>query len=388
DIVLDKNLFNFSAFSSQNVIEYHQYWRAITATWVNAGLSAARNLGAYHASGEIFAYTDDDCVPDRAWLFWLAKSYSENDFDLCGGPNLPPEPWDDDEAIIAAAPGAPSHVMLGDKNAEHIPGCNLSITREAFEKIGGFDERYWVAGDDVDFCWRAQALGLKIGFSGAAFVWHRRRATFLRYFKQQRGYGKAEAILRSHHSHKFNKDLASTWTGTIYQGGAASVHEGDFIYSGSAGSAAFQPLMNQVMPTRPLHRAHRSKLNLVKLQLAIILHPYLRAFSRIFYSDSSAKKKWYLYLKQGIQIKNHASKGGLKNPHKSEIFKEIIQLHQDPDAKNIFIEGKLSEGWKPSYLTEWDIEHPEKGRILVCNEFVGDSYWKLRVRTTLKMADL
>ncbi len=35
------------------------------------GLSAARNLGAKEARGEILAYTDDDCVPDRDWLDYL-----------------------------------------------------------------------------------------------------------------------------------------------------------------------------------------------------------------------------------------------------------------------------------------------------------------------------
>ncbi len=51
------------------------------------------------------------------------------------------------------------------------------------------------AGDDVDVCWRLQDLGYRIGFSPAAMVWHFRRNTMKAYIGQQKGYGKAEALL-------------------------------------------------------------------------------------------------------------------------------------------------------------------------------------------------
>ncbi|MFT6576435.1 MAG: hypothetical protein ACJA16_004644, partial [Akkermansiaceae bacterium] len=56
------------------------------------GLSAARNHGAEMATGEILAYTDDDCQPDSQWLTWLARAYSESDYAAIGGPNLAPKP--------------------------------------------------------------------------------------------------------------------------------------------------------------------------------------------------------------------------------------------------------------------------------------------------------
>ena len=155
--------------------------------------------------------------------FWIAKGYDDHHYDLCGGPNLAPVPEDQDEAIVAAAPGAPTHVMQDNTLAEHLPGCNLSVTRAAFELIRGFNERYWVAGDDVDFCWRAEQLDLKIGFHGAAFVWHRRRASFLQYFKQQRGYGKAEAMLMKDHPERFTKNGDAIWKGVVYRGGVPCV---------------------------------------------------------------------------------------------------------------------------------------------------------------------
>ena len=342
----------------------------------HSGLSAARNLGAEHALGEVFAYTDDDCIPDTDWLFWIAKAYQEQAFDLCGGPNLPPEPWDDDEAVIAAAPGAPSHVMFTDRIAEHIPGCNLTVTREAFNTLGGFDTSYWVAGDDVDFCWKAQKQGMKIGFHGAAFVWHRRRATFLRYFKQQRGYGKAEALLLKNTPEKFGNNLEATWEGTIYQGGANSVQSGDIIYSGDFGMAAFQPLKNNVMPQRPLHKNFRSKTNLLKLAIAQLVHPYLRAFSRIHYSEST--RKIPLYLSNLISLSKN--KKQRKQPVQHSVEIESI-THSNPNFKVEYLEAKLEEGWTMSDDPRWDIQHPDQHKILVCNQNIGGGLWNLRVKS-------
>ncbi len=82
-----------------------------------------------------------------------------------------------DGAVHRARPGEPTHVLLDDRIAEHVPGCNMAFRREALLAIGGFNPIYLRAGDDVDVCWRLQARGWKIGFSGAALVWHHHRSS-------------------------------------------------------------------------------------------------------------------------------------------------------------------------------------------------------------------
>ena len=69
------------------------------------GLSAARNAGAAAASGEILAFTDDDCEPDREWLVRLRRVFADGRFAAAGGPNLPPRPRTWQEAVVCAAPG-------------------------------------------------------------------------------------------------------------------------------------------------------------------------------------------------------------------------------------------------------------------------------------------
>ncbi len=182
----------------------------------NHGLSHARNTGAAAAKGEVFAYTDSDCMADEDWLYYLVGTLMSGQFSGVGGPNVTPPAQNWIQACVAAAPGGPSHVLLTDTVAEHIPGCNMAFLRSAFEGVGGFDTEYRKAGDDVDFCWRLQQSGCVIGFSPTALVWHYRRFTLKAFLKQQEGYGEAESLLRFKHLIFFGPTGTAKWRGQIY----------------------------------------------------------------------------------------------------------------------------------------------------------------------------
>ena len=182
----------------------------------NHGLSHARNTGAAAATGDVFAYTDSDCMADLDWLYYLIGTLVSGDYAGVGGPNMTPPAQNWIQACVAAAPGGPSHVLLTDTIAEHIPGCNMAFYRWAFENIGGFDPEYHKAGDDVDFCWRLQQAGCVIAFSPTAIVWHHRRFTLRAFLKQQDGYGEAESLLRFKHLIFFGPTGAAKWRGQIY----------------------------------------------------------------------------------------------------------------------------------------------------------------------------
>ncbi len=181
----------------------------------NKGLSVARNVGLHAARGDIVAYTDSDCVVDADWLTLMVRSMTERGFDGCGGPNYAPHEDGWVEASCAASPGAPSHVLMSDDVAEHLAGCNMAYTKAALLKVGGFDPQFTNAGDDVDICWRLQDAGLKLGYCPAAFVWHFRRNTVKAYYGQQRGYGRAEAMLYARYPERFNVLGQIKWRGTI-----------------------------------------------------------------------------------------------------------------------------------------------------------------------------
>jgi glycosyltransferase involved in cell wall biosynthesis len=181
----------------------------------HGGLSVARNAGLAAATGEIVAYTDADVRVDPDWLSYLVQPFLNSDVVAAGGVSLPTldDPWL--AQCVARAPGGPTHVLLDDRTAEHVPGCNMAVRREALRAIGGFNPIYLRAGDDVDVCWRLQALGGRIEFVPAALVWHHYRASVRAYWRQQVGYGEGQSWLIPHHRENFT-GAKIAWKGHIY----------------------------------------------------------------------------------------------------------------------------------------------------------------------------
>ena len=209
----------------------------------NRGLSNARNTGAEAATGEIVAYLDDDARPDPDWLTYLAEGFRAG-YVAVGGPNVPPAGDGMIAAAVAQSPGGPIHVLLSDTVAEHLPGCNMAIRRDALEAVGGFDPQFRAAGDDVDVCWRLQDNGGTLGFHHSAVVWHHRRNSVRAFWRQQKGYGKAEALLEAKWPQKYNHAGHVSWRGRLYGPGDPPelLPRRWRIYHGTFGTAPFQSL--------------------------------------------------------------------------------------------------------------------------------------------------
>jgi len=176
-------------------------------------LSAARNVGAEAATGDIVAYTDSDCVADPDWLTYLVAKMEAGYLAACGGPNFPPPEDNLIPAAVAVAPGGPTHVLISDEVAEHIAGCNMAFRRDVLQHSADLIRSIARPATMSDICWRFQDAGYTIGFSPAAIVWHFRRNTVAAYCAQQRGYGKAEALVYAKHPFRFNLFGQAKWLG-------------------------------------------------------------------------------------------------------------------------------------------------------------------------------
>ncbi len=120
----------------------------------------------------------------------------------------------------------------------------MAFEKSVLKDVGGFDPRFRAAGDDVDVCWELQKRGFKLGFHPGALVWHHRRSSLTKYWKQQVGYGKAEALLEEKWPAKYNSVGHLTWGGRIYgQGLTASLPGKPWrVYHGVWGTVFKSPI--------------------------------------------------------------------------------------------------------------------------------------------------
>jgi GT2 family glycosyltransferase len=125
----------------------------------NLGPAAARNRGIRAATGELLAFTDDDCVPPTDWLRRHELLHAEARVGAAGGPQVARAPNFFDRFDMARQPGwygaAAGSAPAG---SDVLYSNNLSVRREVFEQVGLFDERF-LSGEDPELTRRIARAG-------------------------------------------------------------------------------------------------------------------------------------------------------------------------------------------------------------------------------------
>jgi GT2 family glycosyltransferase len=164
----------------------------------SAGIAHACNVAAAQAEGEALLVCNDDDEVAPGWLGAMARALGEHDLVAC---RLDHEQLN--EAWVLEVRGRPQEDELPYWSfGTHLPfgfGCTLGIRRALHEEIGGFDERMLPAGEDVDYCWRAQYAGAEIRFVPDAVVHYRGRAALSSLYRQARNYGISDVLLYKKH---------------------------------------------------------------------------------------------------------------------------------------------------------------------------------------------
>jgi cellulose synthase/poly-beta-1,6-N-acetylglucosamine synthase-like glycosyltransferase len=138
------------------------------------GAGPARNGGAARARGEIFAFTDSDCVPDPAWIEEGIAALAN--FDFVGGRVTV---LVDDEAAMTAVEAFERVFAFDFKTYIEKKGFtgagNLFCSSALFGKVGGFKAGL---SEDVEWSRRAVAAGYRLGYAPHAIVGHPARRTW------------------------------------------------------------------------------------------------------------------------------------------------------------------------------------------------------------------
>ncbi|MDI9871997.1 glycosyltransferase [Flectobacillus roseus] len=185
-----------SAIKADKIVEkYHSELEIKYIQQQNTGQGFARNTGFKHATGDYFIILDSDALIEPNYLEIVEKQLNSNFLDLYGGP-------DRDHPNFTPIQKAISYSMTslfttggirGSKKnlggTFHPRSFNMGMSKEVYRKTQGFIITRM--GEDIEFSIRAISLGFKSGLIPEAFIYHKRRTSFIQFYKQLRFFGKA-----------------------------------------------------------------------------------------------------------------------------------------------------------------------------------------------------
>ena len=154
----------------------------------NKGPGSARNIGMEKANGDVFVFIDSDCTVPEVYIENLENHLKNKNFDAFGGPDtykedFPPFLKAVNYSMTSFIGTGGTRGTAGKTIAKYYPrSFNMGIMREVFKKIGGMNELRH--GQDMDFSNRIYKAGFTVKFLPDVFVYHKRRTSFKKFFKQ------------------------------------------------------------------------------------------------------------------------------------------------------------------------------------------------------------
>lgn len=124
------------------------------------GAAANRNAGTRLARAPVLVFVDDDCLPGEGWLAAYAAAL-EPGVDVYEG-----------RTTCVQGVRSPMEMSPVNLTGGNLWSCNFAIRRQAYDRLGGFDERFLLQHEDVDFLYRVREHGLAMRFVPAATVDH------------------------------------------------------------------------------------------------------------------------------------------------------------------------------------------------------------------------
>ncbi|MFW5435438.1 glycosyltransferase family 2 protein [Paenibacillus apiarius] len=150
----------------------------------NEGFSRSVNLGIQHSQGQFVLLVNNDVVfHEPGWLqHMLLTMHGSADIGIVGARLLYPNLTIQHGGVVPAHKGHFDHRFRGqaadfqpalaveDMNA--VTGALMLVRRQLFDQIGLFSEEFFIAFEDVDFCYRAKQHGVRVIYCGTACALH------------------------------------------------------------------------------------------------------------------------------------------------------------------------------------------------------------------------
>ncbi len=168
----------------------------------NLGQSAARNLAAAEAEGELLAFIDNDCIADRDWLRVLVPHFNDPRVAIVGGRVIAPPPTGAIAAFEAVRSpldmGAMASAVGPAEAVAYLPTCNFIVRRDVLLAERGFAPEMRL-GEDVDFTWRVLRAGHAARYIPDGRITHCHRDRLVSLLGRRADYASSEADLQRRH---------------------------------------------------------------------------------------------------------------------------------------------------------------------------------------------
>ncbi|MFG6687561.1 glycosyltransferase [Mariniflexile sp. HNIBRBA6329] len=168
----------------------------------NSGPGDSRNFGMQKAKGNYFIILDSDCILPENYLFEVEKSLNKNYVDCFGGPDTAHHSFTNLQKAInfSMTSFITTGGIRGNKKSVDTfqpRSFNMGLSKEAFLASGGFG--FIHPGEDPDLSIRLWNLGFKTKLIPEAYVYHKRRISWSKFYKQVHKFGLVRPILNKWH---------------------------------------------------------------------------------------------------------------------------------------------------------------------------------------------
>lgn len=180
--------------SSKDVISKYQDKLEIKYFFIeNTSVSYRRNYGMSVAKGDYYVFFDSDCIIPENYFNIVSKAISTDGIKTWGGPDRDHESFSNLQKAInysMTSVFTTGGIRGGKKKIGkyHPRSFNMGIAKEVYEKTGGFPTVVQ-PGEDIIFSVIVQKSGYSAHLIHDAFVYHKRKISIKKYFKQISSFG-------------------------------------------------------------------------------------------------------------------------------------------------------------------------------------------------------